>query len=314
MNNGVFLKLILFFFLLGALIWGGILLGRSEVTAPTVTNFEECAEAGYAVMESYPRQCRTADGQVFLEDIGNVLEKEHLIRVEFPRPNETIRSPLAIQGQARGVWFFEADFPVRLEDTEGNTIATGIAMTPFDWMTENFVPFSVHLEFETPGTERGVLILSKDNPSGLSEHDDEVRIPVRFAQEPVADPMTVLVHFTRGEDMQFDCARTVAAERVIPRTQQVARAALEELLKGTTQTEQEQGFHTSLNPGIRIQQLTIENGVARVDFNEYLDLQVGGSCRVVAIHAQIANTLLQFESVEEVVISMNGRTEDILQP
>jgi len=32
-----------------------------------ITNFEECANAGYPIMESYPRQCRTPDGQTFTE-------------------------------------------------------------------------------------------------------------------------------------------------------------------------------------------------------------------------------------------------------
>lgn len=34
-----------------------------------VTNFEECVAAGNPVMESYPRQCRSADGQLFVEEI-----------------------------------------------------------------------------------------------------------------------------------------------------------------------------------------------------------------------------------------------------
>ncbi len=34
-----------------------------------VTNFEECAKAGYPVMESYPRQCRTPDGKNFVENL-----------------------------------------------------------------------------------------------------------------------------------------------------------------------------------------------------------------------------------------------------
>lgn len=37
----------------------------------TVTNFEECANAGYPVMESYPRQCRTPSGELFVESIAN---------------------------------------------------------------------------------------------------------------------------------------------------------------------------------------------------------------------------------------------------
>ncbi|HXV67166.1 MAG TPA: MBL fold metallo-hydrolase [Nitrosopumilaceae archaeon] len=35
----------------------------------TITSFEECVAAGNAVMESYPRQCKSADGQTFVEEI-----------------------------------------------------------------------------------------------------------------------------------------------------------------------------------------------------------------------------------------------------
>jgi spore germination protein GerM len=65
---------------------------------------------------------------------------------------------------------------------------------------------------------------------------------------------------------------------------------------------------------VRIQSLTIENGVAKVDFDEQLEFQVGGSCRVVAIRVQIIETLKQFPTVNSVIISINGRTEYILQP
>jgi len=54
--------------------------------------------------------------------------------------------------------------------------------------------------------------------------------------------------------------------------------------------------------------------VAKADFDEQLEFQVGGSCRVSAIRAEITQTLKQFSTVKEVVISIDGRTEDILQP
>jgi len=38
----------------------------------SVTNFDECVAAGNPVMESYPRQCRSADGQLFVEDVPPV--------------------------------------------------------------------------------------------------------------------------------------------------------------------------------------------------------------------------------------------------
>ena len=115
------------------------------------------------------------------EDTGNELEKQNLIRVQKPRPNETIQSPLEIKGEARGHWFFEASFPVKLLDSEGQVLATGIAQALSDWMTEDFVLFEVKIEFQKPKTKKGLLILEKDNPSGLPENADELRIPVRFS-------------------------------------------------------------------------------------------------------------------------------------
>ncbi len=155
-----------------------------ETPNTSVSNFEECAAKGYPVLKSYPRQCKTPNGKTFTEDIGNELEKQDLIRVSKPRPNELIKSPLEIVGKARGYWFFEADFPVRLLDVldaNGKEIGIGIAQTKSDWMTEDFVPFEAKLEFQKPATKKGVLILEKDNPSGLLEHADELRIPIRFS-------------------------------------------------------------------------------------------------------------------------------------
>jgi len=147
----------------------------------TVTTFQECVAAGNPVMESYPRQC-SHEGQHFVEEIGNELEKRDLIRVNTPRPNAEIESPLTITGEARGYWYFEATFPVILTDWDGRIIAEGYASAQDDWMTEAFVPFTATLEFtvDTSVSNRGSLILKKDNPSGLPEHDDALEFPVYF--------------------------------------------------------------------------------------------------------------------------------------
>lgn len=42
---------------------------ESSIPAAVVTNFTECAQAGNPIMESYPRQCRTSDGRLFVEDV-----------------------------------------------------------------------------------------------------------------------------------------------------------------------------------------------------------------------------------------------------
>lgn len=114
-------------------------------------------------------------------------DKRNLIRVSSPKPNEIIKSPFTVSGEARGFWFFEASFPIRLFDENGQELAIAVAQAQGDpagggvnWMTENFVPFKAILTFERPTTETGVLVLEKDNPSGLPEYADELKIPIRF--------------------------------------------------------------------------------------------------------------------------------------
>ena len=153
---------------------------KNTNTAATVASFDECVAAGNPVMESYPRQCRAGD-QLFVEDIGDSLDKADLIRLDSPRPGDRVSSPLTVSGQARGYWFFEASFPVQITDSVGNVIAETFAQAQDEWMTEDFVPFSSVIEFNKPaGQSQGYLVLRKDNPSALPEFDDEMRIPVLF--------------------------------------------------------------------------------------------------------------------------------------
>lgn len=155
-----------------------LLSGRTETTP--ATSFAECVAEGNPVMESYPRQCRSGE-QTFTEHIGNELEKMDLIKLTTPRPNDIVSSPLVITGQARGPWFFEASFPVYLTNWDGLIIAEGIATAQGEWMTTEFVPFTATLTFAVDPqvySKAATLILKKDNPSGLPEHDDALEIPL----------------------------------------------------------------------------------------------------------------------------------------
>lgn len=105
---------------------------------------------------------------------------EGKINVDTPMMNETVQSPLHVSGQAVGFWFFEGSFPVRLVNTGGEEIASGVANSTESWMTEDFIPFTVDLTF-SPGTSKtGTLILEKDNPSGLPENAGKLEVPVQF--------------------------------------------------------------------------------------------------------------------------------------
>lgn len=238
-------------------------------------------------------------------------EKQTKIKINSPLENELVSSPLSISGEARGNWFFEGVFPVKLLDENGQEIGQGQAEAQGEWMTENFTPFTASLSF-TATTSSGLLILEKDNPSGLPENAEEVKIPLRF--QPAFVPLKVFFSNTKEDSAGLYCEKTYATERNVSASAKTIQTALEELLKGPTAEEKEQGYLTNINPGVVIQKITMENGIASIDFSKKLEEAVGGSCRVAAIRSQIANTVEQFSEVDLVIISIDGRQEDILQP
>ena len=67
-----------------------------------------------------------------------------------------------------------------LTNWDGLIIAEGYATAQGDWMTTDYVPFEATLEFtaDTSVSNRGSLILKKDNPSGLPENDDALEYTV----------------------------------------------------------------------------------------------------------------------------------------
>ncbi len=239
-------------------------------------------------------------------------QNEPEIVVASPQANQTITTPLVVEGEAKGTWFFEASFPIKLMDKDRNELAIGYVQARSDWMTEDFVPFKGELKFISRNESDGFLVLQNDNPSGLPEYAKEFRVPVKIAK---TETIKINAYFNNDKlDPEFSCNKVFPVEREIAKTQAVARAAIEELLGGVTEKEKSDGYLTNINSGVKLNTVTIENGVAKADFDPQLEYQVGGSCRVAAIRAQITETLKQFPTVQDVVISINGRTEDILQP
>lgn len=145
-----------------------------------ISSFEQCAEAGFPILDSYPAQCRVSDGRSFTQDIGNELEFSDEFLISNPRPNQKVSSPLKVEGKARGTWYFEANFSGELFDDNNRLLGTVILTAQEEWMSEDFVPFEGLLEFLAPSTGKGRLIFKNANPSGLPENEKEIVVPVRF--------------------------------------------------------------------------------------------------------------------------------------
>ena len=148
-------------------------------------------------------------------------------------------------------------------------------------------------------------------------------ITIQDYQAPV-EYMTIQVFFSNStkDPETLYCDRTYPVDRAVSRLSDNQKSALGEyiylsvakLLEGPAFNEKENGFFTSINEGARIQKIIIENGIANLDFNSRLNEGVAGSCKVMAIRSQITETLKQFPEIKDVVISVNGESETILQP
>lgn len=224
---------------------------------------------------------------------------------------QTITSPLLIKGRVSGGrWIgFEGQVGrVELVGSSGESLGSAPLTATSDW-TKLPITFETNLIFENPSDNNVSLVFHNENPSGLPEKDAVKSLSLMV----FSGTDTVKVYFGKqGND--DSCTKVFSLERNIVKTEAVARAAIEELIKGPTAEEKANGYFTGINSSAKVNKLTIVDGTATIDFNEALEEGVGGSCKVAEIRQQIKQTLMQFASVKKVIISINGRTEDILQP
>jgi len=115
-------------------------------------------------------------------------------------------------------------------------------------------------------------------------------------------------------DPGISCDKVFPVEREITKEENNMRSTIVALLDGPTEAEIEAGYYTNINGGVFINEVLIEDGMIKADFDAQLLKDVAGSCRVTAIRAQITETLRQFLKNAEVNISVDGRFEEILQP
>lgn len=236
-----------------------------------------------------------------------IIDEPNIIVFE-PKAGDEIGLPLITRGEAR---VFENNFNYRVRDEDGAFLVENFstASSPDAGL---YGTFAVKTNYPSPQGENGTVEVFSYSPKDGSEIN-KVIIPVVFKE---VEFLHIKAYFSNSkkDPGAVDCSNVYEVVRRVPKTEAAARAALEELLAGPDTLETQDGYFTSINAGVKIQRLVIEDGVAKADFDKTLEQNVGGSCRVAAIRAQIIRTLKQFSTVKDAIISIDGRTEDILQP
>lgn len=183
----------------------------------------------------------------------------------------------------------------------------GLGVTSMDWVLDPRPPH--------PGTQGATLYIHDLAGQLLA------RQPLTVLHPNDANTLGVNVYWVRQEQVTPQPIR-------VPRTRGIGRASLEALLWGPVPNNLD-GFQTAIplpaevltaaNRGadwgerVRITGLTIIDGVARADFSKELLANAGGAARMSLIRQQIEQTLLQFSTVNQVIITVEGQT-GMLEP
>lgn len=232
---------------------------------------------------------------------------EKNITLKSPSSGEAVILPIQVSGTGR---VFESVVSVRLKEPSGAILYEGITMTNAPDAGQ-FGDFQKNIDYliKKPAGSDIILDVFWNSPMDGSELD-LISVPLKIN---LSNTSIVKAYFGNSQTVN-DCNKVVALDRVIKKITDIARKTVEVLLQGLSLSENQKGYTNSINPDVKINSLSVFGGTAKIDFNEELQREIGGSCRVATIRAQITETLKQFSSIKEVVISINGRTEDILQP
>lgn len=235
------------------------------------------------------------------------------IIVYSPKPNEEIASPVEVKGRARGIWFFEASFPVQVYDDNNKLLGSApVQFIPSKendtWMTENFIDFSGRIEFSQPATESGYLLFKKDNPSGLPEYDEQFKMPVKFKGASAQIRKIKLYYYNVKKDKEIADYISCGPEAVLPveREIQITKTPIQDavklLLEGRlSEEEKNNGFLTEFPlSGFKLMEANLKNGVLTLKFDDPENKTSGGSCRVGILWNQIEKTAKEFSEVKEV--------------
>ena len=144
-----------------------------------------------------------------------------------------------------------------------------------------------------------------DNPStNSSAEQNTLPEPKRSPESAVAtETIEVILYFS---DEQAE--KLVRERRSVPKTDALAKAAVEELIKGPSA-----GGTATMPAGTTLLGVSIKDGVADVNLSkEFVDNHSGGSAGEKMTVYSIVNTLTEFSTIKAVRFLVEGETLDTI--
>ncbi|HEV8159252.1 MAG TPA: GerMN domain-containing protein [Pyrinomonadaceae bacterium] len=134
------------------------------------------------------------------------------------------------------------------------------------------------------------------------------------------DVMTIKIYLSDGNDNpNFEnCGKVRHVMRTIPKTKAVAKAALDELVKGATEAEKAQNLSSifSVETKSIIKNVNIKKDAAYVNLDDWVIENLGTattSCGAFTFITPIEKTLMQFSTVKRVFFAIEGKPKDFYE-
>lgn len=159
-------------------LFGYIMYQKSQVPQKILT-FEDCQKAGYLVVDTRPRECHTKKGEIYIEEDNHILLADY-IEVTTPEPYAIIESPFKIEGKAHGTWFLNNAILVKVLDDNKKILATKSVYALDDTSANRLIPFVAAIEFPTPQTYRGQILVEKTSTVDNPGKNGPLVIPIKF--------------------------------------------------------------------------------------------------------------------------------------
>lgn len=139
---------------------------------------------------------------------------------------------------------------------------------------------------------------SQETPEGEAEASPSPEASPTQGSEPSEEETAFVVWLADGDKL-------VPERRSVPSTAGIGAAAMRSLLDGPEGPESESGYSTAIPEGTELNELSINDGTARVDLSGSFD-DGGGSLAMQMRLAQVVYTLTQFPTVNSVEFLIDG--------
>lgn len=143
---------------------------KQQITRIVIDSFQECVDAGHAVLPTDPPKCIVDKDHVFTQ-------KPVFLQIESPKPFDVVNSPLEVIGQARAL---NNTVYYRLQSNDDQLISEG-SFSGNSPEHGRWGQISAQILFDPPAIPSGKLYLFEENQNWNDE--DVLSIPLNFTVE-----------------------------------------------------------------------------------------------------------------------------------